>query len=190
MTIMQRLDRILPLITDSRFRASKGLGNEIGFYIFDYDPQDELTVREHIPFIMNKALAENVRVGVFDLYDIMIDTLTAKGYLEKTLDLEKQRGSEAIIRAIRSTLRLTTAGDLIAEHIRSRLNDCDVVIITGVGKAWPIIRSHSLLNVLHPVVDTVPLILFYPGTYSGQDLRLFDQIDDQNYYRAFKLVER
>jgi hypothetical protein len=32
--------------------------------------------------------------------------------------------------------------------------------------------------------------MFYPGTYSGQDLNLFDEISDQNYYRAFKLVER
>ncbi|HAA34478.1 MAG TPA: DUF1788 domain-containing protein, partial [Firmicutes bacterium] len=39
-------------------------------------------------------------------------------------------------------------------------------------------------------IEDVPLIMFYPGTYSGQDLHLFDEISDQNYYRAFKLIER
>ena len=37
-TIYERLDEILPIITDKRFRENKGLGNEIGYYIFDYDP--------------------------------------------------------------------------------------------------------------------------------------------------------
>jgi hypothetical protein len=33
-----------------------------------------------------------------------------------------------------------------------------------------------------------PLILFYPGEYSGRDLHPFGMIDSKNYYRAFKLV--
>ncbi|MBS3950094.1 MAG: DUF1788 domain-containing protein [Peptococcaceae bacterium] len=190
MTIHQRLDRLLPLMTHQRFRENKGLGNEIGFYIFDYDPQDELVVREHIPFVMERAKAQGLRVVEFDLYNIMIKALEDKGYLQKTFELERLKGSEGIIRAIRSTLRLTQPDDLVVQYIKNRLDDCDVVFLTGVGKAWPIIRSHSVLNVLHPVIDQVPLIVFYPGTYSGQDLNLFNEISDQNYYRAFKLVER
>jgi len=33
-----------------------------------------------------------------------------------------------------------------------------------------------------------PLVMFFPGRYDGQSLRLFDRLDDGNYYRAFKLV--
>ena len=31
--------------------------------------------------------------------------------------------------------------------------------------------------------------MFYPGKYDGQELVLFGEIKDDNYYRAFKLVD-
>ena len=48
MEIYDRLDKILPRLSENQFRENKGLGNEIGFYIFDYNPSYELLVRENI----------------------------------------------------------------------------------------------------------------------------------------------
>lgn len=191
-TIYQRLDEILPIITDRRFRENKGLGNEIGYYIFDYDSEDEIIVREHIKFLKQKINNESMNINIreFDFYEIMIEILKDKGYLKKVFDMEKEEGTAAILRPIKSTLRLTQKNDLVVKYIRDRVQGNDIVFLTGVGKIWPIIRSHTILNVLHSVIDHVPLIMFYPGTYSGQDLRLCNEIDDRNYYRAFKLVER
>ena len=39
--IKERLDKILPTIKKKSFRENKGLGNEIGYYIFDYEPQHD-----------------------------------------------------------------------------------------------------------------------------------------------------
>ena len=55
--INTRLDEILPKISDPSFRKNKGLGNEIGFYIFDYSPEFELLVRESIQGIKETAKA-------------------------------------------------------------------------------------------------------------------------------------
>jgi hypothetical protein len=191
-TIYERLDEILPIITDKRFRENKGLGNEIGYYIFDYDPEDEIIVREHIRFLKQKINNEGMDFYIreLDLYEIMIEILEKKGYLKKVFDMEKKKGTDAILKPIKNTLRLTQKNDLVVDYIRERVQENDIVFLTGVGKVWPIIRSHTVLNVLHSVIDRVPLVMFYPGTYSGQDLNLFDEISDQNYYRAFKLVER
>ena len=191
-TIHSRLDQILPKIMDQRFREGRGLGNEIGFYIFDYDPEDELTVREHIAFLKQKVNNDNSEITIreFDLFDITIEILESKGYLDKVFAMESEKGTSAILTPIKKTLRLTQNNDLIVDYIRTRIQDNDVVFLTGVGKVWPIIRSHTILNNLHAVVDNVPLVMFYPGTYSGQDLHLFDEISDENYYRAFTLVER
>jgi hypothetical protein len=191
-TIYERLDEILPIITDKRFRENKGLGNEIGYYIFDYDPEDEIIVREHIRFLKQKINNEGMDFFIreLDLYEIMIEILEKKGYLRKVFDMENIKGTDAILKPIKNTLRLTQKNDLVVEYIREMVQENDVVFLTGIGKIWPIIRSHTVLNVLHSVIDRVPLIMFYPGTYSGQDLNLFDEISDQNYYRAFKLVER
>ena len=40
----KRLEQIIPRIQSESFIQNKGLGNEIGFYIFDYDPADEMLV--------------------------------------------------------------------------------------------------------------------------------------------------
>lgn len=192
MTIYERLDRILPVITEKRFRENKGLGNEIGYYIFDYDPKDEMIVRQHMEFLKQKFkhIESEIKIKEFDLYEIMLEILDNKGYLQKTFEMEKNKGTEKILIAIKKSLRLTLKNDLIIEYIREKVEKNDIVFLTGVGKAWPIIRSHAILNTLHSVIDEVPLVMFFPGTYSGQDLQLFNEIKDENYYRAFKLVAR
>ncbi|MGN0004819.1 MAG: DUF1788 domain-containing protein [Candidatus Gastranaerophilaceae bacterium] len=69
------------------------------------------------------------------------------------------------------------------------------VLLTGIGKAYPLVRSHTILNNLHSVLDKIPVIMFYPGRYDQKDLKLFNNgssftgLKDDNYYRAFKLVE-
>lgn len=192
MEIYERLDKILPRVQEKRFRENKGLGNEIGFYIFDYDPSDELIVRDHIKFLKQKINNEDseIKIKEFDLYEIILEILEDKGYLNKVFEMEKQRGTEYVINAIKKTLRLTQKNDLVVEYIRKRVNDNDIVFLTGVGKAWPIIRSHTVLNTLHAPIDDVPLVMFFPGIYDGLELKLFGEIKDDNYYRAFELVER
>ncbi len=71
----------------------------------------------------------------------------------------------------------------------------DLILISGIGSVWPVLRSHSLLNCLHSVVGRTPLVLFYPGTFDGTTLRLFGNIANATstpgakpYYRAFLLV--
>ena len=70
----------------------------------------------------------------------------------------------------------------------ARPEDNDVVFMTGVGNVWPLFRSHTLLNNLHPFMQGTPLVVFYPGIYDGQRLSLFGRLRDNNYYRAFRLI--
>ena len=86
-------------------------------------------------------------------------------------------------------MRITSTEGLIVEYIRERTPERAVVFLTGIGKCYPIIRSHTVLNNLHQVIDYVPVVMFYPGRYNGQELILFGEIKDDNYYRAFKLVD-
>ncbi len=191
-TIYQRLDEIIQRITKESFRENTGLGNEIGYYIFDYEPRYEMLVREHVRFLKQKINDGDYgfHIKEFDLYEIMLELLETKGYLEKNFKMEQVKGSEFVFNATKRALRLTEKDDLIIQYIRDRVVKGDVVFITGVGKVWPIIRSHTVLNNLHQVLDEVPVIMFFPGVYDGLELVLFEEIKDDNYYRAFKLVDR
>jgi len=190
-TIYQRLDEIIQRITKESFRENTGLGNEIGYYIFDYEARYEMLVREHVNFLKQKINDGDYgfHIKEFDLYEIMLELLETKGYLEKNFKMEQIKGSEFIFNATKKALRLTEKNDLIIQYIRDRVVKGDVVFITGVGKVWPIIRSHTVLNNLHQVLDEVPVIIFFPGVYDGLELVLFEEIKDDNYYRAFKLVD-
>jgi hypothetical protein len=42
--LRDRLNRVLPRLQSADLLNNKGLGNEIGFYIFDYPPEHELEV--------------------------------------------------------------------------------------------------------------------------------------------------
>lgn len=75
-----------------------------------------------------------------------------------------------VFNATKKALRLTEKSDFIVNYIRERLEDDDIVFLTGVGKAYPVIRSHTVLNNLHAVVENIPLVLFFPGTYNGLEL--------------------
>lgn len=189
--IYQRLDEILPKITEDKFRENKGLGNEIGFYIFDYEPENEILVRDRVKFIKEKAKgAYGINIVEFDLYEIILETLDEKGYLKKNFQMEEKRGSEQVFNATKKALRLTLDNDLVVKYIQERLDNADIVFLTGVGKAWPIIRSHTILNNLHRIVEEQPLVMFFPGNYDGGTLMLFNYLKDDNYYRAFQLIDK
>ncbi|EJO5349027.1 DUF1788 domain-containing protein [Clostridium botulinum] len=189
--IYERIDEILPKITEPNFRENKGLGNEIGFYIFDYNPEHEILVRDRVKFIKEKAKASyGLNIIEFDLYNVMLDILDSKGYLKKNFEMEEKKGSEKVFNATKKALRLTLDNDLVVKYIQDRLEGNDIVFLTGVGKAWPIIRSHTILNNLHRIVEEQPLVMFFPGNYDGGTLMLFNTLKDDNYYRAFPLVSR
>ena len=77
MSLDERLDKAEEMIQKPSFRENKGLGNEVGYYIFDYPAEKELNIRERIEYIKKKSENSNddFKVVVFDIYDIMIDIL-------------------------------------------------------------------------------------------------------------------
>ena len=191
-TLNERLDLIKPKILAPDFRGGRGLGNEINFWIFDYAPEDEMAVRSHIEYLKSSINAErdDTRIVVYDLYDIMLSHLEQNGYLEKVLQMEKAKGGDSIFSPIKKTLRLTLADDIVISTIAENVDsEKDIIFICGVGKAWPFIRSHTVLNNLHSRIEGTPVVMFFPGEYTSE-LRLFGEIKDDNYYRAFRLIER
>ncbi len=91
-------------------------------------------------------------------------------------------------------LRKQLAGPLSQEKVAKFIaekyqpSQLEFVLLSGLGSAWPLVRGHELLSALQDVMGSTPLVLFYPGEYSGRDLYPFGMIESRNYYRAFKLV--
>ncbi len=183
-----RLNQILPKITSDDFLSARGLGNEIAFFIFDYPAEEEPRVRQHIKFLLDHIPKhrQKLKLKHINLFDFLIDYLKSVDVLEDALVKQTDEGNAALLEALKGLLEEKT----IAEHFRETIkpNDQDLILISGVGSVYPMIRSHTLLNNLHPIVERTPLVMFYPGVYDEKSLRLFGRIKSDNYYRAFRLI--
>lgn len=185
-----RLNRILPRITSDEFLQSKGLGNEIGFWIFDYPPERELDMRAFLTEVIRPALARHspaIDAREVNLFQLVIDLLNERGLLDKVLQMQAEKGNDAVQAPLRSLLKEDKLAQRIAQTVP--LEQLDLLMLTGVGAAYPMLRTNTLLSALHPVMKNTPLLMLYPGRYDGYSLRLFSQLADDHYYRAFRLVE-
>ncbi|MEN6390809.1 MAG: DUF1788 domain-containing protein [Syntrophomonas sp.] len=186
--IRKRLDAILPEINKKGFIESAGQGGEIGFYIFDYDPRDELLIRSHVPHLIRQLSypGSEIHPLELDLYALMLEVFEDKRVtLTQLEEVEAKQGRERLFKIIKPMLKPENFIDIIMKKAAGH----NLVFITGVGKVWPFVRSHTILNNLHSVLDTIPVILFFPGAYDQRELMLFKKFKDDNYYRAFKLVD-
>lgn len=184
----ERLNQILPRVTSDDFLSGSGIGNEIAFYIFDYPPEDELRVRDFLGTLLDHLPRQKrgLRVKHVNLFDFILDYLRTRKLLDKAIQMQREKGDEALKKALVGPLHESKLAALFAEVAQP--DQHDLVIVSGVGSVWPLLRSHTLLNNLHAVMGKTPLVLFYPGRYDGQSLRLFGKLKNTNYYRAFKLV--
>ena len=185
-----RLDEMEAAIHKPSFRQSGGKANEVNYRVFDYPPERELEVRERIEYMKHKNQkgTDGFELVVFDLYDIIIDFLEGKNFMEKCFDFEKSRGMERIVKAVNNSMKINDDDSVIVHYIKEHTPENAVVFLTGIGKCYPVLRSHKVLNNLHQAFVRAPVVMFFPGSYDEQELVLFNEIKDDNYYRAFRLV--
>lgn len=186
--LYERLNQIPDKILSAEFLHGKGLGNEIGFWIFDYPPEDELSVREYTRFLedMLAQKHQHLKVININLLDSLLSYLDERKFLQKAIDMQREKGDEALIKTLKGPLHMDKFAPYLTEKYAA--TDQDIILITGVGSVWPLLRAHHLLNSLHALLGHKPVVLFYPGEYSGQAMSLFGKIPSNNYYRAFRLV--
>ncbi len=169
-----------------------GTGNDLRFYIFDYAPRDELLVRKEV----RKLIDRNPAIKEFDLYEMMLTIIDEEGYMEDVLRMETEYDKDLLLREVfQPLLSVEEEENAFLDKFKEGVSDDgnSIVLITGVGKAFPIIRSYTILYNLQSIFRRNPVVMMYPGRYETKEkitLRLFERLDDDNYYRAFPLVER
>ena len=191
MEFQDKIDAIWNRISSKEFLENKGVANEVRYYVFDYEACDEQIMRQKVKDLINRNNpdADGFQIIEYDIYQVILSILKERGYIEKCIRFEREKGREYLYNAVTKLLRLTTDNNLIVNRIVENTPDNAVVFLTGIGKVYPFVRAHNVLNNLHQVFDRVPVIMFYPGSWNGQSLSLFGTISDGNYYRAFPLIQ-
>lgn len=183
----ERLDKIIPKLKEDKFIEGRGLGNEISFYVFDYEPVHELEMRDYIQHIKKEFDYDGSTRQILevDLYKTLLEITKEKRIYERIFQMEERQGKEALFKAMTTFAK----PEIFLNKIKEKLDGHNVIFLTGVGKVYPFVRSHNILNNLQEILDKTPVVMFFPGQYDGQSLQLFSKFKDDNYYRAFRLID-
>ena len=132
-----RLNQVAEKITRPDFLAGQGLGNELGFWIFDYAPEHELQVRAYLNFLPSLMARQHpdIKMAQVNLLEVLKDYLTERGFLDKAIAMQKSKGDAALLKALRGPLHMDKFAPYLIRHSLS--HEPDIVLLTGVGSLWP-----------------------------------------------------
>ena len=182
--ILTNLDKISVRLSEESFLTNKGLSNEVGIHVFCYDPKDELAVREHFDKL-KQDFSTPYRLIECDLYKIFIEICEEKRILKGIPNMEERKGKDYLMEQLQ---KVATPEAFVEKMKYEPHQKGDILLITGVGKIYPFMRSHKILDNIQHIFADIPVLMLYPGNFDGQALDLFCKFLDGNYYRAFNLL--
>ena len=191
LTMQERFQHLLAVISGNRFLQMTGIGKEVPFYICPYKPEDALEMESIQKHLANQLEQSGIRVLHINLYDLSMNILKKDGDFEWLIENEQRLPKQRILEEIQGILDVQTVlVQEIGKHLNS--NEYDVLFLSGVGEVYPYIRSHNVLNNLQSVAKQRPTLMFFPGAYTqsletGASLDLFGRLNDDKYYRAFNI---
>ena len=186
----ERYKYLMDLLDDDKFIQKKYVGAEIPNYICAFPPEEISSYNDMAQNLAKNLTKKGRKVLHLNVYEIMIDMLRASGDLEDYLT-EPSLTHKQIKEDFDGILDNDTE---FAPKVASIINDStpDLVLMNGIGEAFPFIRIHTLLEKLPTLLNRlVPVVVFYPGNYDkvtgSSALQLFGKLEHKNYYRAFNI---
>ena len=187
-------EHLVTVLSSSRFLNMEGLGNEVPFFIYPYDPADALAVAESKKRIKKRLSNQGTTILEINLYDLAVEVLQRRGVWDRLLAAEPAQDKADFRDLLQGML---DPGQHLAPAIAAELAESDarIIFLTGIGEVFPYIRSHNVLNNLQSVVTGRPMLVFFPGRYEqsatlGSSLVLFGRLKDDQYYRAKNILEQ
>ena len=121
-----------------------------------------------------------------NLYDLCTDILQEEGILDAILQGEREISRENLVSTLDSVLDIKT---VVIPRIQSLIEEQQpkFVFIHAIGRVYPFLRSHGILNNIDELTSDCNLVFFFPGEYNNLQLKLFGKISDENYYRGQNL---
>lgn len=194
--LLKRLDDLERRIKSQEFIKTTGTTNTVNYWVFDYNPRQELMVRERIHYIerKNTEALDGFKLYVIDLYELLVEHFEENDYLEQCERFEKKHDLEYLVAAVKNSLQITGSQNVLMQKITAIVpaEEMNIVFLTGMGKCFPLLQGPEIFNqVLYNMPEEynrTPVILFYPGTYTEQELIIFNELIEDNFYRAYRIV--
>lgn len=164
----------------------ENLVGELPMYIQPFPPEHQGLIDEGVSRLIKRLERKSLISVSINLYTLCMEILEEEEILETILEDEKSIPRDDIMSTLDSVLDVNAT---IIPGIQERIEEAnpDFVFITGIGSVYPFLRAHAILNNIDSLAENSKLIMFFPGEYDKRQLKLFNRISDENYYRGHNL---
>jgi hypothetical protein len=186
--------RLQDILTRPEFLEMRGVAKEVPIFIQTYSPADDDQLRLVVRGVEQHLRKQGLRVKHVDLFELVLQLLEAKGYLDVVLQEEASWSKSDLFDTLQNVAEPTNA---LVPKLMEELGDAQISLITGSGRVYPFLRTHTILEALQPAMVRHPVVIFFPGEYSqdadgGSYLRLFGTSTaskiENPHYRATNLA--
>ena len=168
--------RLQEVLTRPEFLEMRGVAKEVPIFIQTYSPVDEDQLRVVVRGAEQYLRKQGLRVKLVDLFELVLQLLEAEGWLQRVLQKESSWSKSDLFDTLQNVAEPTDA--LVPKLMEALGDDTQISLITGSGRIYPFLRTHTILEALQPAMVRHPVVVFFPGEYSqdadgGSYLRLF-----------------
>ena len=195
MDIPQLTERLFQLFTKKDFIEMKGVAHEVPFYVQTYDVAKEDEVKDMVANLCMRLRPAGVAVSSIDLFDLVLEGLNNEGILDELIANEADYSQQDLFETLQNNSDPKTK--LVPRIVEEIARDgAKLTIMTGSGHVYPFLRTHTILESLQPAMVNHPVVIFFPGEYThdelgGSHLRLFGSVPSPKinnpFYRAVNL---
>ena len=195
MNMHELSERLFKTLSHPNFLTMKGLANEVPIFIQTYEPAQEDALRRMVESLAIRLQNTGITLKSLDLFELVLEELEEHKILAGLLAEETTWQRSDVLETLQNYSDPKT--HMIPRLIRAIEGDgCQLTLITGPGRIFPFLRTHTILESLQPAMFRHPVVIFFPGEYAqdptgGSHLRLFGSIPSPRinnpYYRATNL---
>ena len=188
-------ERLFDIFQSSDFLSMRGQANEVPLFIQAYDVAQEDILRRMVESLASRLRNMGIVVKQVDLFEVVLAELESSQILDDLIREESVFQRADVLETLRNYSDPKT-------HLIPRLAEAiadegtQLTLITGSGRLFPFLRTHTILESLQPAMLRHPVVIFFPGRYEqdpdgGSHLQLFGSIPspaiNNPYYRATNL---
>lgn len=167
-------------------------------YIYCYDPIEEYQIRKEIQELKDRLIRPDIyqECMVINIFEEFVEYLKAEklgdeSLFELYIQQENEESAEDVTRNLKENADsidfLRRIHEKIYNHFHLPTDFKKIyVIVNGFGSIFPYLRASEFLKRFEEFVSGggYKIIVFYPGKVENNDFYLFNEINNENIYRA------
>lgn len=142
----------------------------IPYFLFVYDPVKENWMNGKIEELLIDARKRGKNFRILNLFDLFLHIFEED--IEELMEMENEEGTYEVMEAVEATL---DDKQVVVDAFESLTEEAEVILLNGIGTAYPFLHVSGLLKRLAASGYVKPIIVFYPGTFNGMELSLFNR---------------